>query len=227
MRLALLLLMPFSLAAQETTASLTGGLTDVTGAYIPNAPVELDSGTRKYEGRTNKNGIYEFSNLPAGEYALTFRVTGFQQLTVRFIRISEGQERRIPDVPIEVAKGLCPRTIASGQILLAPGSSFGRLSGSVVPLKPEVEVTLVCRTFSRCSSTKTDPNGRFSFEMLSPGVYGLNFRHEGFYPEDATRYDYTVSAGWESVYNPKLLEPCPNGNCDPKLRPQRPIAICE
>ncbi len=58
--------------------------------------------------------------------------------------------------------------------------------------------------------------------MLSAGVYGLNFRRDGFYPENATGYEYTVNAGWESVYAPKLLEKCPNGNCDPKLRPQRP-----
>ena len=44
------------------------------GAYIPNASVELDSGTRKYQARTDDAGIYRFSNLPAGEYTLTFRV---------------------------------------------------------------------------------------------------------------------------------------------------------
>ena len=61
--------------------------------------------------------------------------------------------------------------------------------------------------------------------MLSAGVYGLNFRREGFYPEIAAGYDYTVNAGWEAVYNPKVLESCPNGNCDPKLRPRKLVLL--
>ena len=227
MRIVLLLLIPFSLPAQEAIASLTGGLTDVTGAYITNAPVTLDSGTRKYQSRTSKDGIYQFSNLPAGEYTLTFRVVGFLPLIVTSIVVSEREQKRIPDVPLEVAHGLCPRAIAQDQILLPPGSSFGNLIGSVIPAIADVEVTLVCRTFSACRSTKTDSNGRFSFDMLSASVYGLNFRREGFYPDNATGYEYTVNAGWESVYAPKLLEQCSNGDCDLKLRPKRPIAICE
>ena len=101
------------------------------------------------------------------------------------------------------------------------------LTGSVDPPVAGIEVTLVCRTFSACGSTKTDSNGRFSFETLSPGVYGLNFRREGFYPENATGYGYAVNAGWESVFSPVLLQQCSNGNCDPKLRPPQPIQLCE
>ena len=88
-------------------------------------------------------------------------------------------------------------------------------------------MTLVCRTFTPCRSTKTDSRGEFKFDMLSSGIYGLNFRREGFYAENATGYDYTVNAGWESVYNPRPLERCRNGNCDPKLRPARLPSVCE
>lgn len=230
MRIALaaaVILLPCSLPAQEAAASLTGGLTDVTGAYITNAPVELDSGTRQYQARTSTSGIYRFSNLPAGEYTLTFRVIGFLPLIVTSIVVTEREQKRIPDVPLEVAHGLCPRAIARSQILLAPGSPFGQLSGSVVPPTTDVDVTLVCRTFSACRSTKTDSSGHFSFDMLSAGVYGLNFRRDGFYPVNATGYSYDVNAGWESVYSPVMLDQCPNGNCDPKLRPQKPITICQ
>jgi hypothetical protein len=218
-----IVLIAFSMSA----ASLTGGLTDVTGAYVTNAPAELDSKTAQYQARTSKVGIYEFSNLPAGEYTLTFRVTGFLPLIVKSIVVSEREQKRIPDVPLEVAHGLCPRPIAQDQVLLPPESSFGNLIGSVTPAIADVEVTLVCRTFSPCRSTKTDSSGRFSFDMLSAGIYGLNFRRDGFYPENATGYEYTVNAGWESVYSSKLLERCHNGNCDPKLRPQPSVTICE
>jgi hypothetical protein len=218
-----ILLIPLS----SWAASLTGGLTDVTGAYVTNAPVELNSGIKQYHTRTSEIGIYQFSNLSAGEYTLTFRVIGFLPLIVTRIVVTEREQKQIPDVPLEVAHGLCPRPIAREQVLLAPGSPFGKLSGSVVPPMADIEVTLVCRTFSACRATKTDSSGRFSFDMLSPGVYGLNFRRDGFYPENASEYSYHVNAGWESVYEPKLLEQCPNGSCDPKLRAQRPVHICE
>jgi Carboxypeptidase regulatory-like domain len=224
---AAILSIPLLLSGQESTASLAGGLTDVTGAYIVGVPVQLDSGTMQYQARTNESGVYRFSNLQAGSYTLTFRVVGFKLLIVKLIEIREHEQKQLPDVPLEVEHGLCPRPIAQDQVLLPPGSSFGSLIGSVTPAIAEVEVTLVCRTFTACRSTQTDSNGHFSFDMLSPGAYGLSFRRDGFYPENATGYEYHVNAGWESVYSPAQLDPCLNGNCDPKLRPKRRVEICE
>jgi len=224
MRIVLALLAVLPLFGQD--ASLTGGLTDVAGAYIAGVPVEMDSGTSQYQVRTNERGVYRFSNLNAGVYTLTFRVIGFRLLTVKLIEIREHEQKQLPDFPLEVKDFLCPRSEPQDRVLLPSASSVGTLTGSVTPAIANVEVTLVCRTFSPCGSTKTDSNGRFSFEMLSSGFYGLNFRREGFYLENATGYEYTVTAGWESVYSPKLLERCTKGDCDPKLRSKPPITEC-
>jgi len=217
--LAAILLMPFSASA----ASVTGTVVDPTGAYVPHAAVELDSGTTQYKVQADDSGVYQFSNLPAGSYALTIRVPGFRNRTIKSIGLLTGEPKRLPDVQLDIEN--CGKP-PSRDLSLLPGVLFGTLSGSVDPPAKGVEVTLVCRTFSACSSTATDSSGRFSFEMLSPGVYGLNFRRDGFYPENATGYEYTVNAGWESVYAPKQLEKCSNGNCDPKLRPQQ-LQLCE
>jgi hypothetical protein len=147
--------------------------------------------------------------------------------TVKSIVLSEEEHKPMPDVPLEVVSVDCHGPIRRDIHLLPLGAAFGQLSGSVVPPVADIEVTLVCRTFRECASTRTDSNGRFSFDMLSASVYGLNFRREGFYPKKATGYEYIVNAGWESVYGPVQLDRCPNGKCDPKLRPQRPVAICE
>ena len=155
---------------------------------------------------------------------MTFRRDGFNQRVIKSITLSEREQKRIPDVALDL--GICGG-LSPDLVLLAPGVPFGRLTGSVTPSVAGVEVTLVCRTFSSCRSTKTDSKGSFSFDMLSTGVYGLNFRREGYYPVDATGYLYTVNVGWEVLYGSILLERCPNGNCDPKLRPQRPIRLCE
>jgi hypothetical protein len=227
MRIALaILLIPFSGRA----AALTGVVVDPIGASIAHAVAELDSGTRKYLARTDNAGVYQFSNLAAGNYTLTFRVPGFKVRTVKSIDLLERDQKRIPDITLDVSSscggGGESAPFATELRPVTGDASFGRLSGSVLPHVQGVEVALVCRTFSVCRSTRTDSNGRFSFDMLSPGVYGLNFRPEGFYPENATGYEYTVNAGWESIYVPKMLERCLNGDCDPKSRPREPI-VCE
>jgi hypothetical protein len=215
-----ILLLPISLPA----ASLTGTVVDQTGAYIPHASVKLDSGTNKYQIQADTSGVYQFSNLPAGKYTLIIRVPGFSSRTIKSIDLLEREPKRLPDVTLDIGTNGCgpppPR-----DLVLLPGTLFGTLSGTVDPPAKDVDVTLVCRTFSACSSTRTDSNGHFSFETLPAGIYGLNFRRDGFYPEIATGYEYTVNAGWESVYKPKLLEQCPNGNCDPNLRPRR-VGTC-
>jgi hypothetical protein len=220
MRIALAILV---IAFSSPAASLTGAVVDPLGPYPAHPSVELDSGTNKYKAEADDAGVYRFSNLPSGEYTLTFRLPGYGERTIKSIRILEQEQKRLPDVPLDLR-----RCGSSPDLLLLPGEYlFGRLNGSVAPAAAGVEVTLVCRTFSPCRSTKTDSRGRFSFDMLSPGVYGLNFHRDGFYPENATGYAYAVSAGWARVYSPVRLERCRSRNCDPKLRPQRPIAICE
>jgi hypothetical protein len=222
-----ILLLPFASSA----ASLTGTVVDPIGASIAHIVAELDSGTRKYLAQTDDAGVYQFSDLAGGNYTLTFRVRGFKVRIVKSIGLSEREQKRIPEIALDVSSS-CSGGDESGPFAteLRPVTgdvSFGRLSGSVLPQVPGVEVALVCRTFSVCKSTKTDSNGHFSFEMLSAGVYGLNFQREGFYPENATGYEYTVIAGWESIYVPKMLERCLNGNCDLKSKPPRQPIVCE
>ena len=205
-------------------ASLTGSVVDVAGASIAHAMVELESGTKKYQGRTDDTGGYQFSNLPAGEYSLKFTGEGFNWLTVKSIRLSDTETKRIPEITL-TPDPLCEFPPRRDFVRLLPDVVFGQLSGSVVPAAAGVDVILICRTFRACGSTKTDSSGHFSFEMLSAGAYGLSFHRDGFFPEEPTGYAYYVNAGLESVYSPLRLEQCPNGNCKAEI--QRILPTCE
>ena len=222
MRITLAIL---SISFLSHAASLTGIVVDPNGTLIPGAAVDLDSGAGKYQVQTDVGGAYRFSSLKAGEYALRFGIKGFRTRTIKSIALSEQEERRIPDVTLRTGSSCDPSTRDLVQLL--SGVLFGQLSGTVVPPIANVDVTLVCRTFHECASTKTDSNGHFSFEMISAGVYGLNFRHDGFYPVNATGYAFTVDDGWESVYSTVFLAQCPKGNCSVKPRPQRGTPRCE
>ncbi|MBZ5676817.1 MAG: carboxypeptidase-like regulatory domain-containing protein [Acidobacteriia bacterium] len=222
MRIALAILM---ISSSARAASLTGIVVDPNATLILHAVVELDSGASKYQVQTDVSGAYRFSNLMAGEYTLRFSTRGFRTRTIKSVVLSEKEEKRIPDVTLTTGSSCDPST--RDLVELPSEVLFGQLSGSVTPAVANVEVTLVCRTFHACASTKTDSNGHFSFEMISAGVYGLNFRHDGFYPVNATGYAYTVDDGWESLYSPTFLEECPKGDCTVKRRPQPGVPRCE
>ncbi len=220
MKIALaILLIPISAPA----ASITGTIVNSLGASIAHAEVELDSGTKKYQARTDDAGVYKFSSLSAGQYTLTFTPEVYERLIVKSIGLSEGEDKRVPEITINLY--LCPFPPRRDLVRLVPSLSFGELSGSVLPAAPGIEVVLICRTFHTCSSTKTDSSGHFSFDMLSAGAYGLSFLRKGFFDQDATAYEYYVDAGIESVYAPIRLEQCPDGNCEAKI--QRIVQSCE
>ncbi|HSP66859.1 MAG TPA: carboxypeptidase-like regulatory domain-containing protein, partial [Bryobacteraceae bacterium] len=170
MRIALIA--AISLIPLSQAASLTGSVVNATGASIAKANVELNSGAQKYQTRTDDAGVFQFLDLPAGKYTLSFSVIGFKRFTLRSVDLAEGEKKQIPEVPLDVGNG-CGSPFRD-LVLLPSGDSFGRLSGSVSPSAKGVEVTLVCRTFTPCRSTNTDSKGHFSFDMISSGFYGLN-----------------------------------------------------
>lgn len=73
--------------AQTVTGSITGQVTDASGAAIPNATVtaiNVDTAV-KTPAETNKDGVYTIRFLPIGQYKLTTSATGFaEKLTAPF-----------------------------------------------------------------------------------------------------------------------------------------------
>src|ERR1700737_3338939 len=67
-------------AAQDASASVTGKITDPSGAAVINAAVaarDLDRGT-VWKSQTNDEGIYSLPRLPIGKYELRVEANGFQ-----------------------------------------------------------------------------------------------------------------------------------------------------
>jgi hypothetical protein len=70
-----------SVFAQFTSASLTGAVTDSSGAAVPGAAI-LAQETRtgiNTRGVTNEEGLYSFPSLPVGRYRVSAEKTGFQK----------------------------------------------------------------------------------------------------------------------------------------------------
>ncbi len=91
------------LAAQSTFGSITGTVTDATGAAVPGATVTLtNSGTGQTQAvTTGADGLYTFVNLNPGEYRVDAEKTSFKHFKREHIVIEVQQSARI-NVTMEV-----------------------------------------------------------------------------------------------------------------------------
>jgi hypothetical protein len=179
--------------------------------------------------------MYRLPGLPAGEYDLKLSQPGFRWSTIKSIHILGGEQKSVPDVRLAI--GGCD----TGPVLdyirfLSSGDPVGNLGGTVRldegPLvgnsKPIVGaiVTLLCFAGNKaCGQTTTDSDGAFLFKALPPRDFSVQVTSPGFYPLNSP--DYRVDERIESIYSSIYIERCPQGNCDPKLRPPKPLVHCE
>src|SRR3954454_20318745 len=85
--------------AQVDTATITGRVSDSTGAVLPNVQVTVISTTTNFRfvATTNNEGLYRIQSLVPGSYELTFEAAGFKR-TIR-----QGITLRVGDVlPVDV-----------------------------------------------------------------------------------------------------------------------------
>src|SRR5688572_1191356 len=95
--LLLLALFAFQMTAQVDRATLSGTVTDSSGAVIPGATLEVisqDTGLRR-QVQTGANGAYTFSQLPIGSYTVTLTHTGFRTVTTKDVRLGVGDNRAL------------------------------------------------------------------------------------------------------------------------------------
>src|SRR6267143_6959687 len=90
-----ILIMMSSVAAigQLTTGTITGTVTDQSGAAVPGATVTLkntDTGISR-TAQTGENGKYDALSLPAGSYEISASLTGFQTVLHTGISLAVGQ----------------------------------------------------------------------------------------------------------------------------------------
>ncbi len=91
--------------AQEVTATVTGTVTDPSGAAVVGANVTAKSVERgiTYNGVSNDSGIYRIPQLPVGSYDLRVEKTGFQTSVYPTFVLHENQIARF-DVELKVGQ---------------------------------------------------------------------------------------------------------------------------
>src|SRR5919205_3924669 len=92
-----------ALRAQVNNASVTGLVTDATGAVVTGASVTLKNKATNVEttGTTDSSGYYTFATVPIGEYTVTVERQGFKRVVVEGVKLEVGQKARV-DAALEV-----------------------------------------------------------------------------------------------------------------------------
>ena len=83
--------------AQETTATLTGTVSDPSGGVLPGVVVSVKhvATGRVVEATSGGDGAYVASLLPIGTYEVTFALSGFQSRTVRGVTLAVNDRLRV------------------------------------------------------------------------------------------------------------------------------------
>src|SRR5260370_765265 len=81
-----------SLAFAQTNATVSGTVTDPTGAHVVGAKVtafDLATGVATPTA-TNEAGVYDFASLPPGKYRITAEHIGFRKASFNDIELAVG-----------------------------------------------------------------------------------------------------------------------------------------
>ena len=165
--------------AQQVTASITGKVTDPSGAPVPGAKATATDTERgsKYTGTANSDGFYVLSNLPVGTYDLKIENAGFQTAAQSNIVLQLNQVARI-DVGLQVGNVTTTIEVTSSAPMLQTEST---LLGQVIDERTNTTLPLATRNYVQLTlltagSVHPDPssftNGQTTASSGRPYVNG-------------------------------------------------------
>ncbi|HVJ09527.1 MAG TPA: TonB-dependent receptor [Acidisarcina sp.] len=117
--------------AQINTASLTGLVTDASGAVVAKVPVTVQGQATGFTRTTETDnaGYYTFSNLPIGQYSISVSKDGFATVSQQVLLQTAEKARR--DFALQVSGSQQTVTVTSAGSDLSPGdASLGTVISS-------------------------------------------------------------------------------------------------
>lgn len=135
--LALCCMVPCSIWAQSASGTISGTVTDQTGAVVPGASVVLDNSATgvKTETVSNGTGFFNFAAVATGTYKLTIQASGFSKWVATDIVEHQGESHSIPQIVLHLGAASTDVQITAseaGVIPLDNGSSTTTLNEQMV-----------------------------------------------------------------------------------------------
>jgi hypothetical protein len=183
-RILLLVAMLCGAARAQDTASLTGTVTDASGAAVPGAQVAARNAEHGINrtGTTNDSGDFLFSSLPIGSYDLTVTSTGFKKYEAKGVVLRVAEKARV-NVALEVG------TISTEVVV--QGSDVAQV---------ETQSSDLGNTVTGKEISQLELNGRDFTQLvaLSPGVTDQSGADEG--EPGASTVSFSINGG-RTEYN--------------------------
>ncbi len=103
--LAILILVPWWARAQNANGSISGVVSDSSGAVIPNAQVVLRNEATQTARDTvsNGSGFFSFAAVPPATYTILVTASGFNQWEERGVTMTQGAPLTVPNIALQVA----------------------------------------------------------------------------------------------------------------------------
>lgn len=122
--LVLLLSLCKAAGAQTTFASITGTVTDSSGALIPNAKVSATNVDTNIttSAESNAAGVYTISQLKEGSYAVRSEAAGFKEFLAKDVLLAAREIRRL-DIPMQVGGVATSVEVSAGIALIETESA--------------------------------------------------------------------------------------------------------
>ncbi|HYL37501.1 MAG TPA: TonB-dependent receptor [Bryobacteraceae bacterium] len=175
-------------AYAQSTSTVTGTVTDATGAVVPNAAVTVRNQSTGEERATQTDaaGIYTVPSLPVGTYRVEVKSQGMQTTAVSDLVLPVGSTVR-QDFNLQVASTATTVEITGAAPLVqaanvSVGSVVNQQTVQEIPLNGRHFVDLALLT----AGTVTPPaNGFLTAPLRGQGSFGIN---SGGAREDAVNY---------------------------------------
>ena len=118
-RIALMVICLFMTAtstlAQSDTSSISGTVTDVSGALVPSAQITIHNNETLADRAiaSNENGAFTLTNLPPGDYTIRVTKAGFQATTLNDVHLDPSIGRKV-DIAMKVGDTSITITVEAG-----------------------------------------------------------------------------------------------------------------
>jgi outer membrane receptor protein involved in Fe transport len=161
---------PFLASAQDT-GSISGTVTDKSGAAIVGAEVAVTDlgGTLSRNTVSNTDGLYAVPGLPGGTYNITVTAKGFQKFDARSVVLQVAQKARV-DVTLSVGV-VTQEVVVQGESVAQVDTQTAELSGTVTG-KQITQLQLNGRNFTQLATTVPGVSNQTQQDEGTVGVYG-------------------------------------------------------
>src|SRR5579859_4185242 len=198
--------------AQTSRGTLTGIITDSSGAVIAKATVTIThlATNLKRQTTTNEAGVYRFDAVDLGTYALSVSAAGFRTRETTGVEVQAARTTNI-DVPLEVGTASEVVTVeASAEVALQTseqvrGANFSDHTIANLPITGQDSLTIAqllpgVMVISGATNA-INQDGTFSFAVNGQRPRGNNFMIDG-----VENNDISITGPAFTITNPDAVE---------------------